>query len=49
MSFQVVIVTPERQVLDETFESVVLPAHDGQIGVLTVGNKHPTLASSPSR
>ena len=35
MSFQVVIVTPEHQVLDETFESVVLPAHDGQIGLLT--------------
>ena len=35
MSFQVVIVTPEHQVLDESFESVVLPAHDGQIGLLT--------------
>jgi len=35
MSFQVTIVTPEQQLLDETVESVVLPAHDGQIGILT--------------
>ncbi|MEO6434566.1 MAG: ATP synthase F1 subunit epsilon [Tepidisphaeraceae bacterium] len=35
MSFQVVIVTPEQQVLDETVDGVVLPAHDGQIGILT--------------
>ena len=35
MSFQVVIVTPEQQVLDETVEGVILPAHDGQIGILT--------------
>ena len=35
MSFQVVVVTPEQQVLDETVDGVILPAHDGQIGVLT--------------
>lgn len=35
MSFQVVVVTPEQQVLDEMVDGVILPAHDGQIGVLT--------------
>jgi F-type H+-transporting ATPase subunit epsilon len=35
MSFTVTIVTPEQQVLDETVRSAVLPAHDGQIGILT--------------
>ena len=35
MSFQVVIVTPEQQVLDETVTQAILPAHDGQIGILT--------------
>jgi F-type H+-transporting ATPase subunit epsilon len=35
MSFQVVVVTPEHQVLDETATQVILPAHDGQIGILT--------------
>ena len=35
MSFQCVIVTPEAQVLDETVTQVVLPAHDGEIGILT--------------
>lgn len=35
MSFQCVIVTPERQVLDRSVESAVLPAHDGQVGILT--------------
>jgi F-type H+-transporting ATPase subunit epsilon len=35
MSFQVVIVTPEQQVLDETATQVILPAHDGKIGILT--------------
>ncbi len=29
-----VVVTPERQVLAETAESVVIPAHDGELGVL---------------
>jgi F-type H+-transporting ATPase subunit epsilon len=35
MSFRCVIVTPEQQVLDETVRQVILPAHDGQIGILT--------------
>jgi F-type H+-transporting ATPase subunit epsilon len=35
MSFQVVVVTPEQQVLDETVTQAILPAHDGQIGILT--------------
>ena len=35
MSFHVVIVTPDQQVLDETVTQVILPAHDGQIGILT--------------
>src|SRR5438094_7269144 len=34
MSFQVVVVTPEQQVLDETVTQAILPAHDGQIGIL---------------
>jgi F-type H+-transporting ATPase subunit epsilon len=35
MSFQCVIVTPEAQVLDETVTQVVVPAHDGEVGILT--------------
>ena len=35
MSFQCVVVTPEQQTLDETVSQVVLPAHDGEIGILT--------------
>jgi F-type H+-transporting ATPase subunit epsilon len=35
MSFKCVVVTPEHQVLDETVSQVILPAHDGQIGILT--------------
>src|SRR5438552_1652395 len=35
MSFKCVVVTPEQQILDETVSQVVLPAHDGQIGILT--------------
>jgi F-type H+-transporting ATPase subunit epsilon len=35
MSFQVVVVTPEQQVLDETATQAILPAHDGLIGILT--------------
>jgi F-type H+-transporting ATPase subunit epsilon len=41
MSFQVTIVTPEQQVLDETVDGVILPAHDGQIGILS--NRAPLL------
>jgi F-type H+-transporting ATPase subunit epsilon len=35
MSFKCVVVTPEQQVLDETVSQVILPAHDGLIGILT--------------
>ncbi len=35
MAFHVVIVTPEQQVLDETVSQAILPAHDGEIGILT--------------
>jgi F-type H+-transporting ATPase subunit epsilon len=35
MSFQCVLVTPEQQVLDETITQAIVPAHDGQIGILT--------------
>ena len=41
MAFNVVIVTPEQQVLDETISQAILPAHDGQIGILT--NRAPLL------
>jgi F-type H+-transporting ATPase subunit epsilon len=30
----VLVITPERQVLEETADSVVIPAHDGELGVL---------------
>src|SRR5687767_12189448 len=42
MAFQCVIVTPEQQVLDEKIEQVILPAHDGLIGILT--DRAPLLA-----
>lgn len=35
MSFKCTVVTPEQQVLDETVSQVIIPAHDGQLGVLT--------------
>jgi F-type H+-transporting ATPase subunit epsilon len=35
MSFQCTVVTPEQQVLDETVSQAILPAHDGQLGILT--------------
>jgi len=35
MSFRCVIVTPEQQVLDESLEQAILPAHDGLVGILT--------------
>src|SRR3954453_19598775 len=42
MAFQCVVVTPEQQVLDESCSQVVLPAFDGEIGVLS--NRAPLLA-----
>jgi F-type H+-transporting ATPase subunit epsilon len=35
MSFQCTVVTPEQQVLDETVTQAIVPAHDGQVGILT--------------
>ncbi len=35
MAFQCVVVTPEQQVLDESCTQVILPAYDGEIGILT--------------
>jgi len=35
MSFKCDLVTPEQQVLSETVTQVILPAHDGLLGVLT--------------
>lgn len=41
MAFQCTIVTPEQQLLDQSVAQVILPAHDGQIGILT--NRSPLL------
>jgi F-type H+-transporting ATPase subunit epsilon len=35
MAFQCVIVTPEQQALDESASQAIVPAWDGQIGILT--------------
>lgn len=35
MAFRCVIVTPEQQVLDESATQAIVPAWDGQIGILT--------------
>jgi len=35
MSFQCTVVTPEEQSFDQTVTQAILPAHDGQIGILT--------------
>jgi F-type H+-transporting ATPase subunit epsilon len=35
MSFQCTVVTPEQQVLDERVTHAIVPAHDGQVGILT--------------
>jgi len=35
MAFHLSVVTPERAVLETAARSVVFPAHDGQIGILT--------------
>lgn len=35
MSFRCVVVTPEAEALNETVNQVILPAHDGQVGILT--------------
>ena len=33
-TLQCTVVTPERSILDEPAESVIVPAHDGEIGIL---------------
>jgi F-type H+-transporting ATPase subunit epsilon len=43
MSFKAIVVTPEAQLLDETVTSVILPAHDGSMGILT--DRAPLLVS----
>ncbi len=35
MSFRCVIVTPEEQTFDAQAKQVIVPAHDGQLGILT--------------
>ncbi len=35
MAFQCVVVTPEQQAADEKVTQAILPAHDGEIGILT--------------
>ena len=35
MAFQCVIVTPEQQALDESATQAIVPAWDGEIGILT--------------
>ena len=35
MPFDCDIVTPDREVFQQSVSGVVLPAHDGQIGILT--------------
>jgi F-type H+-transporting ATPase subunit epsilon len=35
MAFRCVVVTPEQQALDDSVEQVIVPAWDGQIGILT--------------
>jgi F-type H+-transporting ATPase subunit epsilon len=42
MSFKCIVVTPEQEVLDQTVNQVILPAYDGQIGILT--DRAPMLA-----
>ncbi|MGC4030464.1 MAG: F0F1 ATP synthase subunit epsilon [Tepidisphaeraceae bacterium] len=35
MAFRCVVLTPETQVLEATANQVVIPAHDGLMGILT--------------
>lgn len=32
-SIRLIVITPERQVLDESVDGAVIPAHDGEIGI----------------
>jgi F-type H+-transporting ATPase subunit epsilon len=42
MAFQCVVVTPDVQLFDAQVSQVILPAHDGQMGILT--DRAPMLA-----
>ena len=42
MAFKCTVVTPDREVLNESCSQVVLPAYDGEIGILT--DRAPLLA-----
>jgi F-type H+-transporting ATPase subunit epsilon len=35
MAFKCVVVTPEQQVFSQSVTGAILPAHDGEIGILT--------------
>jgi F-type H+-transporting ATPase subunit epsilon len=35
MAFGCTVLTPEQQVLDEQITQAIVPAHDGQVGILT--------------
>ncbi|HEX4056042.1 MAG TPA: hypothetical protein VHX86_17400 [Tepidisphaeraceae bacterium] len=35
MAFSCVVVTPEQQILDESLTQAIIPASDGQLGILT--------------
>lgn len=35
-TIQFVVVTPEQQVVEDTADSIVIPAHDGELGILTM-------------
>jgi F-type H+-transporting ATPase subunit epsilon len=35
MAFQCIVLTPEQQLLDQQVLQVILPAHDGLMGILT--------------
>lgn len=59
MAFHCVIVTPEAQLIDASVTQVIVPAHDGLIGILTdrapllvklgVGKVHVDLANGQKR
>jgi F-type H+-transporting ATPase subunit epsilon len=42
MAFQCVVVTPEQQILDDSLRQAIIPAYDGQLGILT--DRAPLLA-----
>ncbi|HTL30862.1 MAG TPA: hypothetical protein VL282_16645 [Tepidisphaeraceae bacterium] len=35
MAFKCVVVTPEQQMFDDSITQAIVPAHDGQVGILT--------------